>query len=568
MAPMHPIISRSRRLLILGAVALPFLGLLIWSSLLIQATRNASRGFEHCSTWTLETSRHLGVIEDAHEKASGLLHSENPEIESAALEAALDRLAQSRQEFGRRTLGEMDPYLASVDRAISSYLAQIRVVRGLATELAELPEGPGKATRRLKALAVHAHLDHQHQTVLGSIHALARYHKDMLELAIQSSQRNAARLSMFAGVSLLIAIGFGVAGGLAIYQRYRSDLLAKFFQTLVDTIPDGVVAWGPSGEVDKLNPGMADFLGMPSLLDRKGLSIGLLFAKATLERLEAAVSGDTLRLNLFDATGAVHAMDAKVGRIDHPGGPTRLAILRDVSHQVERERRLLESQWQIEAGRRAGSLAKDLEYAMHPILLAQEILKPADSSSSVQMNAWETLHRTSEHAALMLRQFNRAVAAGSEESPEVLVFDLQVCLLELLESFHLDRGTMTGVEVDLDPESSPVRGPVNLVRRSLELVIQRALDVAGGRAAIQLFSEQEPGAVVVRILDPGQGESDTELQKMFDPVYCLVGSHAGDAFGLFNVAETLRNMGGEARIARTEQGWTEFTLRFPLEGAP
>jgi hypothetical protein len=52
---------------------------------------------------------------------------------------------------------------------------------------------------------------------------------------------------------------------------------------------------------------------------------------------------------------------------------------------------------------------------------------------------------------------------------------------------------------------------------------------------------------------------------MFDPVYWLPGTPLSDAFGLFNVAETLRNMGGEATAVRTEPGWTVITLRMPLE---
>ena len=567
MAPMYPIVSPTRRLWILGAVALPFLGLLFWSGLLIQSTRAASLGFEHCSTWTLETSRHLGVLGELHEKATGLLHVERPEVESAAIEAALDRLTASRQELGRRTQDEVDPYLAAVDRSLSGYLAQVRLMRRLATEIAQLPGGPGKAARKLEALTAHAHLEHQHQTALGSMQALARYHKDMLELAIQSSQRNAARLSMFAGVSMLIAIGFGVAGGLAIYQRYRSHLFASFSQTLVDTIPDGVVAWNPQGEVHKLNPGMADLLGIPSLRFGEGLNIRIILPEVTVRRLEAASSGETLRLNLVHATGALRAVDTRVGRIDHPGGPTHLAVMRDVSDQVERERRMVESQWQVEVGRQASAIARDLENTMHPMLFAQELLKPSDDSRPAQIDAWKILRRASEQATLLLRQFNRT-AAVSGESPDVRVFDLQVCLLEVVESFHLNRGTMVGVEVDLDPGLSPVRGPITLIHRSFELLIQRALDEADGRAPIQVFSQQEASMVVVQILDPGHGESEAELTRMFDPVFCLPGIPPSDAFGIFNVAETIRSMGGEATVARSEGGWTEITLKFPLQGAP
>lgn len=567
MAPMYPTVSRTRRLWILGAVALPFLGLLLWSGLLIQSTRAASQGFAHCSTWTLETSRHLGVLEELHEKATGLLHTERPEADSAALEAALDRLAASRQEFGRRTQEEVDPYLASVDRSISGYLSQVELAKRLAIEFSQLPAGPEKAARRQEALAAHAHLDHQHQTVLGSMQALARYHKDMLELAIRSSQRNAVRLSMFAAISMLIALGFGVAGGLAIYQKHRSNLLATFSQTLVDTIPDGVIAWSPQGEVHKLNPGMAELLGMPSLRHAMGLNIRLILPEDTVRRMEALSSDSPLRLNLVHASGALRAVDTRVGRIDHPGGPTHLAVMRDVSDQVERERRMVESQWQVEVGRQASAIARDLENTMHPMLFAQELLKPAGDSRPAQMEAWRTLRRASEHATLLLRQFNRT-AANAEESPDVRVFDLQVCLQEVIESFHLNRGTMTGVEVDLDPEPSPVRGPATLVRRSLELLVQRALDAAEGNAPIRLFSQQKAGAVVVQIQDPGHGESEADLMRMFDPLFCLPGVPSGDAFGIFNVSETIRAMGGEASVARAANGWTEVTLRFPLEDAP
>lgn len=564
MTPLHPIVPRSRRLWILGGVAAPFLGLLIWSAMLIQATQQASKAFAHCSAWTLETARHLGVIEEVHEKAIRLPYAARPDIEVAALEAALDRLAESRRELGRTTQGESDHYLNAVDRSILSYLAQVQVVRQHSIEGARLPDGPGRVSHRLESLAALAHLDHQHQTVLGSVLALSRFHKDMLALAIQSSQRNASRLSMFAGVSLAIALGFGLAGGLALYQMHRSDLLARFSKTLVDTIPDGVIAWNATGEVETLNPSMSDLLGLPNLHKRDGLSINILFTEDNLRRLEEATSGEILRLNLFHATGALRAVDARVGRTEFPNGPTRLAVMRDVSQQVEQERRLLESQWQIQAGRRARSIAKDLEYAMHPMLLAQDMLKPNEGASEVRLDAWNTLHRTSEHAALLLRQFNRAVA-GVEEAPDIRVFDLQVCLLELIDSFHTNRGTMVGIEVDLAPDPSPVRGPVNLVRRSLELVIQRALDASAGRSPVRITSERKSGAIVVQVFDQGLAGSNTDLQRVFDPVYWLPGTPLSDAFGLFNVAETLRNMGGEATAVRTEPGWTVITLRMPLE---
>jgi len=564
---MHPVVPPTRRMWILGAVVLPLLGLLLWSVALIQSTRAASLGFEHCSTWTLETSRHLGVLEEVQEKATGLLHVEHPEIEAASLEAALDRLTASRQEFRRRTRNEPDPYLAEVDRSVSSYLSQVELTKRQVLELASIPSGPEKSRKWREALESTAHLDHQHRTVLGSFQALAHYHKDMLERAIRSSQRNANQLSVFAGASILIAVAFSLAGGLAIYQRYRTKLFADSLRTLVDTIPDGVLAWDSRGEVHQLNPGMAALVGLPSVQYATGLHIHHLLSEDATRRLESAPSSQPVRMNLVHSTGALRAVDARVGYLPHAGGPTHFAVIRDVSREVERERRMATFRWQADIGRRSSAIAKDLEYTMHPVLFAQEILKPGADARPAQLDAWKTLHRASEHAALLLRQFAHT-AAAAEESPDVRVFDLQVCLQEVIASFHLDRGTIAGIEVDLEQDPGFVRGPASLVRRSLELLIQRALDVAVGIASVQISSHQQDGMMVVRIQDPGRGESEAELARIFDPLYCISSDPSNDGFGTFNAAETIQAMGGAVSIAHADRGRNEITLKFPLVDEP
>jgi two-component system sensor kinase FixL len=506
------------------------------------------------------------VLEEVHERAVGLLHAERPDVESAALEAALDRLAASRRELARRTRDEPDSYLAVVDQSITGYLTQVSLVKQQALDLDRLPAGPEKTARWRQAMEAYAHLDHQHQTVLGAMQALARYHKEMLELAIRSSQRNARQLSIFAGVSILLATGFCLAGGVAFYQRHRSQALADHLQTLIDTIPDGVVAWNTQGDVLRLNPGLATLLGIPSLRHAVGWSIRTALSEETVRRLEEAPPDRPVRLNLVHASGALRAVDASVGHIDGVGGPHFIAVLRDVSHEVEHERRMVESQWLADVGRRASAIAKDLEYTMHPVLFAQDLLKPDSGSPASQVEAWKTLHRASEQAALLLRQFGH-LAASSGEPPDERVFDLHVCLQDVIQSFHLNRGTMAGIEVDLDPGPSPVHGPVSLIRRSIELVIQRALDAAGGKTPIRVLSHQARGSVVVRIQDPGRGESDEELARVFDPVFCVPGAPINDGFGTFNVAETMRGIGGWVGIARTGRGWTEITFKFPLESA-
>ncbi|MFZ1614754.1 MAG: hypothetical protein WAT51_11310, partial [Holophaga sp.] len=294
-----------------------------------------------------------------------------------------------------------------------------------------------------------------------------------------------------------------------------------------------------------------------------GGSVRTLLPASTVDRLEAAGADETLRVNVVHASGALRAVDVRVGIAEEEGVTPRIAVMRDVSNHVERERRLVEFQWQIQMGRQVTSVARDLERVLMPMFLAQEMILPRASVTPGQKEAWRTIQRSAEQASLLLRQFSR-MAAHADEPPDVRVFDLQACLMEVIESFHLDRQTMAGIEIDMNPAPCPVRGSINLIRRSFELLIQRGLDSAAGKAPIRVRSQQADGMAVIQILDPGDVPLTGDPSRLFDPVFCLGGSVSDESFGLFNVAETLRTMGGMATATRATNGWMEISLHFPM----
>lgn len=80
-------------------------------------------------------------------------------------------------------------------------------------------------------------------------------------------------------------------------------------------------------------------------------NVRTLLPASTVDRLEAAGAEETLRVNVVHASGALRAVDVRVGIVEEDGVTSRIAVMRDVSNQVERERRLVEFQWQIQMGR-------------------------------------------------------------------------------------------------------------------------------------------------------------------------------------------------------------------------
>lgn len=68
------------------------------------------------------------------------------------------------------------------------------------------------------------------------------------------------------------------------------------------------------------------------------------------------------------------------------------------------------------------------------MFLAQEMILPGASVTHGQKEAWRTIQRSAEQASLLLRQFSR-MAAHADDPPDVRVFDLQACLMEVIESW-------------------------------------------------------------------------------------------------------------------------------------
>ncbi|BDU73151.1 ATP-binding protein [Mesoterricola silvestris] len=565
MTTMDLLTSHYRRLRFLGVVALPFLGLLVWSWFLIHATKDAFLGFAHCSTWTLESSRHLEVLEDLQERISHFPYSSSPATDSAPLEVALDRLQASRKELGQRIHSESDPLLVAVDQAMADYLEQVDKVRRTVDLNAERTGSSPDRKRQEEVSRALAHLDHHHRIALSALNDLVRYHREMLEASVQDSRRNATQLSAFAGASLLAALGFGIALGIAFLQRGLKRQADRFVQTLVDTIPDGVVAWDQGGSILTANPGLTALLGKPPGFTCGNLEFSSMMPSEARKRLEAAGPDRAIRINLVHANGSLRAIEARVGTLNRAAGILYAAVLRDVSAQLDRERRLVSSQWQIQVGRQVASTARDLERALHPMLFAQEILQQSVPVDSSQAEALQTLQRSSEQAAVLLRQFSR-MAGEAGEAPDVRYFDLQACLMEVIEAIQTERGTLHGIEMNLDPSPCPIRGPVGAVRRCFEVLIQRALDAAAGTTPIRVNSRRERNVATVQVLDPAiPPVPESDLARMFDPLFCFAASEPGDGFGLFNVWETMKSIGGTVEIALTQDGWTEFTLRFHLE---
>ncbi len=556
--------SKAKRRWFIAACLVPFLLLGVWSIFLIRSARAAHHELDHCTIWTLEVGRHLEVFEALHQKASQLLDAPSIAQGIASVDEASDALRRSREELARRTSGEWDAALVAVDKALVAYAAQVELLETSALAWEKTQPGPERTGALAAARSALAHLDHRRQEAMGAFQTLERSHRVRLDDSLQASQRNNDQLSFFAAGSLLIALAFWAAGCAALWLKLKGDSAASFVHSLVDTLPDGLLAWGSDGLALKVNHGLSRITGHSSPAFGAGTPVDLLLPPEVRKRLEEAETGERIAFNLTQASGRFLAVEAVAGATRSSVGPVHLAVLRDVSRSTEAERRLLETQRMAELGRNMAAICRDLKRLINPILQSIKMLRlKRDGEESLPgWPTWEQLDANAKGASDLLRQV--AQFANQDQVPDqVSTFDLNACVQEGVESVQAGGVPLAAIAWELTTTPAMVEGPREKFRTGLDFLIQRALDATGGGPTVRIRTWSEEDFHCIEIADSGDAIPASQISRVFEPVYLTSMETPESGFGLFNVAATVQEMGGAIQAQRMDDGWTRFLIQIP-----
>ncbi len=554
--PLH-----AKRWWFIAACMVPFALLGLWSALLMRSARAAQHGLDHCAVWTLEIGRTLEAFEDLNLKASRLMEAPSLTAGTSSVESAKEALRDARQELGRRTSWESDLRLDALDQALKEDLDQLDQVQTALLAREKPKTGPEKAEASNAIKAALAHLDHRHRGAQGAFRNLIdtigrSWNSDPGQPAKHRSAR--AFLDEF----LVIALALGAAGCVALWSKLRADALARFDQTLVDTIPDGVLAWGEDGRVLVVNPALGRIVGPVNHAFTPGMTIGDLLPPDPRKRLEESDPGDYVVFNLHQPSGKLLAIEATAGSVQTPTGSVHLAVLRNSTRSVESERRFLESERLAVIGRNTASICRDLQRLFRPIPLAVEMLKPEAKGRRRGDGTWEELERSVKDTGDLLRQMNQFARAGRLDE-ESTAFDMHACVQETVEAFYSQGVPLGSLSLDLSTVPALVVGPREKFMAALKFLLERALDATGGGPIVRVRTWDEEEVHVIEVADSGDAIPDTQMASVFDPVFFTSMEAPESGFGLFNVAATIRELHGSIRADRLKGGWTRFLIQIP-----
>jgi len=354
------------------------------------------------------------------------------------------------------------------------------------------------------------------------------------------------------------------AANRAIEERRRE------LETIVETIPSGVVTLDSTGTILLSNRAFAALLGRRVDFGLGGEKIETLFPAECAEDLANVIRrgnrmGAAFTEIELHANGPAMHLAITSARLELAGGqPGTVLVVEDTTEFLRAQRQLA---WKEVAQR----VAHEIKNPLTPIALsAERIGKHLDrnqpESPAVIRKCSEVILSCVGTLRTLVDQFS---ALAQFPAPQPRACDMNQVVEAALAMF---AGRLEGITIqrDLTPGLPPVLADPEAIRRALANLIDNAAEAMQGSLLCVLgirSSLSEDGASVeVEISDTGHGLTDEIRERLFLPFYST--KQRGTGLGLSIAAKIVQEHGGSLSAESNLPKGALFLLRLPLMEPP
>jgi nitrogen fixation/metabolism regulation signal transduction histidine kinase len=466
--------------------------------------------------------RRVVVIESAAAKpgSSGI---------AATSLAELERLSQQQKtirNIGMLTLGILTFLLISASSWIAFYIA-----RGITTPIKALAEGADEISK--------GHLGYK--------------------VDVQAEDELA-----------LLVDAFNTMSGRLEESSKELEGRRKYIETLLQSLPTGVISVTADGDVNTANDAARNILG---IADDSAFTVKDLDAAATggdISRLIARArrsgraSGQAVIGGRGDAIHVTTPQERTIAVIATalPDSGGVVLVLEDLTELISAQRA---SAWQ-EVARR---MAHEIKNPLTPIQLsAERIAKRFDAEpngdgqiGSIVRESTGTILREVSSLKAMVDEFSRFARLPEVE---LSTGDLNSVILAAAELYR-ERSNEVRLELDLSDDLPAVRLDGEQMKRVFVNLIDNAIEAPGGADRVVWISTRHDPAreiVVAEVTDNGDGIAPADLQKLFQPYFSTKGR--GTGLGLAIVQRIISEHRGRIYAVGNAASGAKFSIELPI----
>jgi PAS domain S-box-containing protein len=350
------------------------------------------------------------------------------------------------------------------------------------------------------------------------------------------------------------------AANLAIEERRRE------LETIVETIPSGVITLDGAGTVLQSNRAFAALLGRRVDISLAGEKIVNLFPAECADDLASVIrSGRRMGAAFteveFHAGGRIVHLAITAARFELTrSSPGTVLVVEDTTELLRAQRQLA---WKEVAQR----VAHEIKNPLTPIALSAERIgrhldRNQPDSLAVIRKCSEVILGCVGTLRTLVDQFS---ALAEFPAPQPRACDLNAVCEEALAMFS---GRLEGitVELSLEPGLPPVLADPEAIRRALANLINNAAEAMQCSLlrvlALRSSLSEDGAAVEVEVSDTGHGLTDEIRERLFLPFYST--KHRGTGLGLSIAAKIVQEYGGTLRAESNSPKGARFLMRLPL----
>ena len=254
-----------------------------------------------------------------------------------------------------------------------------------------------------------------------------------------------------------------------------------------------------------------------------------------------------------------------------------VALIRDVTHELELEQQLHQAQKMEAIGTLAGGIAHDFNNILQSIMGYAELARSETPENTQARSSMVEVLTASERARELVAQILAFSRLSENERAPVQIQQV------LKEALKLLRGSLPSnieIHAQLDDACYPVLADstriqqiiINLCTNAYHAmretggILQIDLEMTGDLPELRSFSQEGGGGghVLLTVKDTGCGMNKNTLKRIFDPYFTTKKQGEGTGLGLAVVHGIVQELGGTIFVDSTPGKGTQFRIYFPI----
>lgn len=337
-------------------------------------------------------------------------------------------------------------------------------------------------------------------------------------------------------------------------------------ETIVETIPSGVVMLDGSGRILEANRAFALLLGAGAAAALRGKELNALLPAESVEDFAGVIrrgqrmgtASTEMQVHMAGRTMYLAATSARLERGDGQAGT--VLVVEDTSELLRAQRQMA---WKEVAQR----VAHEIKNPLTPIALSAERIgrhldRGQPDSASIIRKCSEVILGCVTTLRTLVDQFS---ALAQFPAPQPRACNLNEVVEEALALF---TGRLEGITVrrSLEEDLPQVLADAEAIRSALANLIDNAAEAMQG-GLLRVLSvtsslSEDGGAVEVVVADTGHGLTDEIRERLFLPFYST--KRRGTGLGLSIAAKIVQEHGGSIRAESNSPKGARFVVRLPL----